>query len=132
MNESTTWHAETFGRDAHSNHDSEPNAPCSRVPSTDQGTSGSETEKLRSSDIAEHQAPRNYSRWQWACILVAIYSSQFLYGLDTTIPSGQRGHDSLFVSERRFPHRMEQQTYTLLAVAKHTASLTLNGYTLVA
>jgi hypothetical protein len=91
MNESTMWHAETFGRNAHSNHDSEPNAPCSRVPSTDQGTSGSETEKLRSSDIAEHQAPRNYSRWQWACILVAIYSSQFLYGLDTTIVADIQG-----------------------------------------
>ena len=42
--------------------------------------------------VAEQSAaPRNYSQWQWACILAAIYSSQFLYGLDVTIVADIQG-----------------------------------------
>lgn len=90
MNESTVWHTETR-RDARSDHDSEPNMSEFKAPTLAQEISGSESEKLGSSEIAEHQAPRTYSRWQWACVLVAIYSSQFLYGLDNTIVADIQG-----------------------------------------
>ncbi|KAK0647240.1 Efflux pump patC [Lasiodiplodia hormozganensis] len=44
-----------------------------------------DAEKGSPGENADEQPARTYSTWQWALILAAIYASQFLYGLDTTI-----------------------------------------------
>ncbi|OJD32061.1 efflux pump antibiotic resistance [Diplodia corticola] len=44
-----------------------------------------DAEKGSPAEDADQQPARTYSTWQWALILAAIYASQFLYGLDTTI-----------------------------------------------
>lgn len=91
MTESATWRTDALGRDTQGDHNLDGNSSESKAPSTPQDISGSKNEKVGTGDIAQHQAQRKYSTWQWVSILVAIYSSQFLYGLDVTIVADIQG-----------------------------------------
>jgi hypothetical protein len=90
MNESTE-RTQNLQHEIHGGHDLNANVSESKASSTPRESSRSENKRLSPDEVAKHQAPRNYSRWQWASILVAIYSSQFLYGLDNTIVADIQG-----------------------------------------
>ncbi|KAF2129723.1 MFS general substrate transporter [Dothidotthia symphoricarpi CBS 119687] len=51
----------------------------------------SDTEKSSADESPGVKPLRNYSRTQWTLVLVAIYCSQFLYGLDNTIVADIQG-----------------------------------------
>ncbi|KAI0386918.1 MFS general substrate transporter [Hypomontagnella monticulosa] len=61
-------------------------------PSTSEFTQANElSENERASGTDAVQPERSYTRLQWLLVLAAIYSSEFLYGLDTTIVADIQG-----------------------------------------
>jgi hypothetical protein len=91
MSESTTGRTQDLQHQLHGGNDLHANTYESKASSIPRETSQWENKRLSPNEVAKPQGPRNYSRWQWASILVAIYSSQFLYGLDNTIVADIQG-----------------------------------------
>jgi hypothetical protein len=66
-------------------------SPSTSTPNSKPPSLSLDPEKGSQTTPAPEPSQRNYSLWQWTTILIAIYSSQFLYGLDTTIVADIQG-----------------------------------------
>jgi hypothetical protein len=58
--------------------------PATAEPSTTDAEKAASTESANK-DLATSVFVRKYKGWSWLAVCVAVYSSAFLYGLDTTI-----------------------------------------------